>query len=408
MYILLVVGIVGDCVMGLFEIPEEEFERINSLLDEIDAALTRIESSVRGLEDRVTAIEDVLNEIPELPPDEEPPDEEPEIPGPVAGIWLSTEEIMALPTEGKAWEQVFEAANSSWGKADLADNNSQHDVKTLAGALVAVRLEDANMRNKVVEGLRSAMQSGLSRSLELSRGLQSYVIAADLIGYTESDFKEWLAEVVVAGIPDHSAPGDSGLYGTAMYSATNWGAHARASLAAAAIYLDRDDWKEDVVNAQKEMIGLPVPDPKFKYDNTTWHADPDNKAGINRKGSTINGVSVSGVLPEDWRRGGEFKWPPTKSGYMHEGLQGLVVTAVILHRAGLLPFDAGDNAIVRALNMVYGLGEASQNDPVFKFPVSGDDMWIPYVVNYYAGTDFETAIGPPGKGMGYTAWTHGQ
>jgi len=35
-------------------------------------------------------------------------------------------------------------------------------------------------------------------------------------------------------------------------------------------------------------------------------------------------------------------------------------------------------------------------------------MWIPYVVNYYAGTNFETTIGPPGKGMGYTAWTHGQ
>lgn len=336
---------------------------------------------------------------PEPAPEPEPTPE----PAPTQGIWLNADEILALPTEGAAWEHVLAYANGSWGSANLADNNAPHDVHTLAGALVTVRLGDDAMRAKTIDGLRSAMQSGLSRALELSRGLQAYIIAADLIGYRAPDFETWVRSVVEANIQGHS--GD-GLIGTATHAPNNWGGHARASLAAAGVYLHDDDYLALVVKAQREMLGLPVDDPQFVYQSTNWHADPSNKAGINRKGATINGVYVSGVLPEDARRGGEFAWPPTKSGYMHEGVQGLVVTAVILHRAGLLPFDAGDNAIVRVMDMLYGRGEAAGNDPVFRFPAEGDDRWIPWLVNHYAGTDYPTEMAlQPGKGMGFCEWT---
>lgn len=386
---------------------EELLQIIQDRLDAIEAGLTRLEVAVNEHETWIGEHDDLPIPDPDPDPDPEPePDPDP-LPAPSEGIWISPEEIKNLPDEGVAWKQVLDAANSSWGTANLADNNSQHDVKTLAGAYVAVRNNDTAMRNKVIAGLQSAMKSGLNRSLELSRGFQTYVIAADVIGYRTPEFEKWVADMVMAKIPDHSAPGDSGVYGTALYSATNWGGHARASMAAAAVYLDHAVWKQEVVDAQKEMLGLPVPNPKFNYDNTNWHADSSNKAGINRKGSTISGVNVSGVLVEDWRRGDEFKWPPTKSGYQWEGQQGLVVTAVILHRAGLLPFNAGDNAIVRSFNMLYGRGEAANNDPVFVFEAEGDDNWLPWVVNYYGGTDFPT-VSPTqaGKNMGYTDWTH--
>lgn len=346
------------------------------------------------------------DEVPPVDPPVDPPpvDPPPVDPPPAAttGIWLNTAEIMARPMTGLAWERMAVDAKSSWGNADLSDNNSQHDVKTLAGALVAVRMGDDTMRGKTLDGLHSAMQSGLARALELSRGLGAYIVAADIIGYRDATFQAWVAKMIDAPVQGHSG---TGIIGTATHSPNNWGGWSRFSLACAAVYLERKDWADIVVKAQKEMLGLPVSSPEFVYQDTNWHADPSNKAGINRKGATIQGKNVSGVLCEDWRRGGSFAWPPTKSGYMHEGLQGLVATAIVLHRAGLVPFSAGDDAIVRAFNMLYGKGEAAQNSPVFVYPAEGDDRGLPWAVNAYGGANFPTVPDEqPGKGMGYYEW----
>ena len=319
-----------------------------------------------------------------------------------SGIWVSQAEIMNLPTSGAAWDRVQNAANSSWGSACLYDNNCMHDVNTLAGALVAARTGDAAMRNKTIAGLQAAMGSSLSRALELSRGLQTYIIAADIIGHRTPEFEAWVREMITIGIQGHSG---TGVLGTAENSPNNWGGHARASLAAAAVYLNDATFTTKVVNAHKAFIGLSAPN-TMVYQSTNWHADPNNKAGVNRKGSTIQGKNVSGVLPEDWRRAAEYQWPPAVSGYMWEGIQGYVVAAVILHRAGLVSFNAGDNAVVRAMDMLYGKGEAASNSPVFLNPASGDDTWIPWVVNAYAGTTYPTQAASAGKNMGWTDWTH--
>jgi len=338
---------------------------------------------------------------------------------PGKGIWISKEEIMSIPASGAAWDRLKNAANSSWGSAKLGDNNSDHDVKTLAGALVATRLNDSNMRSKTIQGLQSAMNSSLSRSLELSRGLQTYIIAADIIGYQDSAFKSWVREMLNANVSAHmggsslcnssgtsySCSGVGGVRCTAQRSANNWGGHARASVAAAAVYLGDSSLLQEVTNAYKAFIGLSVPNHLY-CESTNWHADSSNKFGINRKGSTISGKNVSGVLPEDWRRSTNFQWPPVDSGYMWEGLQGTVVTGVILHRAGTVPFNSSENAIVRAFNMLYGYGEAANNSPVYVNKAAGDDTWQPWVVNYYAGTNFPTGAATSGKNMGWTDWTH--
>lgn len=324
-------------------------------------------------------------------------------PPPVAGAGtvISAAELSALPMSGSSWNTIVSDANSSWGSANLADNNSSHDVLTLAGALVAARTGDSAMRQKTIAGLQSATSSSLARALELSRGLQTYIIAADIINYHDPAFEQWVRTMLTTNVQGHSCPG---VMGTAECAPNNWGGHARASVAAAAIYLNDQSLKDKIVAAHREFIGLGGN--KMVYQSTNWHADPANKAGVNRIGTTISGTHVSGVLPEDWRRGAEYQWTPTVSGYMWEGMQGFVVTAVILHRAGLVPFNAGDNAVVRAMDMLYGRGEAATNNPVFNNPPAGDDTWIPWVVNHFAGTAYPTAPARSGKNFGYTDWLY--
>ncbi|HSL87123.1 MAG TPA: dockerin type I domain-containing protein, partial [Bacteroidales bacterium] len=349
------------------------------------------------------------------------------------GIWISPEEIKQLPTSGSAWQNVLSEANSSWGSACLDDNDCQHDVKTLAGALVSVRLDDSSMRQKTINGLQSAMSSDLYRSLELSRGLQSYVVAADVIGYRTSAFERWVKSMLEADVRPHNGgsslcnpwgqsydcSGVGGIVCTAFRSANNWGGHARASVVASLLYLRSSSDSEvsnfanellpTAVNTHRAFNGEGVTNHLYCKD-TNWHADPDNKAGINRLGATIQGVNVSGVAPEDWRRAQEFQWPPAETGYMWGALQGHSVAAGMLHRAGLVPFDSGDRAILRAMDILYGMneagyGEALENDPVYTNFAEGDDTWIPWVINYFAGTNYPTDPADEGKGMGYTDWT---
>ena len=102
--------------------------------------------------------------------------------GTTSGLWLSQAEIMALPTSGAAWDNVKAKALGTWGTANLKDLNSQHDVYTLAGALYSARTGDTTIRTKTVNAIMSAIGTEVGgRTLEPSRNLVSYIIAADII-----------------------------------------------------------------------------------------------------------------------------------------------------------------------------------------------------------------------------------
>lgn len=320
------------------------------------------------------------------------------------GIWISQEELNSKPTSGAAWDRLVSAANGSWGSPCLHDNNCTHDVNTLAGALVAARTGDNAMRSKTISALVATQNStSFSRVLEMSRGFQTYIIAADVIGYRTPQFESWVRNLVEKSLSGHSGGGN--LRETAMFSANNWGGHARASLAAAAVYLNDSNYLNTVATAHKAFIGVSAPGNQMTYTSTNWHAD-SNKAGINRKGATRGSINISGVLPEDWRRAEEYKWPPSVSGYMWEGMQGHIVATIILHRAGLVPLASGDNALMRAMDILYHKGEAASN-PSWTNPASGDDTWIPWVANFYFNeARYPTATASPGKNMGWTDWTH--
>src|SRR5690349_20504749 len=116
------------------------------------------------------------------------------------GIWLSYDEIAKLPMTGKAWSNVKAAADGYLGTANVSDQDSKHDVNTLAVALVYARTGTATYRTKAADAIMSAIGTEKGgRTLALGRNLLSYVIAADLVDLRSYDaakdqqFRTWLA-----------------------------------------------------------------------------------------------------------------------------------------------------------------------------------------------------------------------
>lgn len=379
--------------------------------------LTSFVNFIKDLEARIAELEERLDNVPTPPPDEEEP-ETPQPPTVYKGIWTSRDEIMRRPMSGAAWDNLKAMALRNWAKPDLGDNNAQGDTECLAGAIYYARTGDETIKEKVIRQLQAMMNSRLTRTLELGRGLQGYVCAADIIGYRDPAFMKRVEELVDTNIPGHS--GFTSLYKSAKFQWNNWSMHARSSLLCAGLYLGREDWVKTVLEAHKQLIGIRIDEPyNVNYAQTGWMAkvDKDGKpvtiAGVNVKGSYImiggKAINVSGVLHQDWLRGeiNPTKWPAEETGYMWEGMQGFVSTAVILHRAGLLDISAGDNAVVRAMNALYGRGEAALNNPPYVNPAEGDDQFLPWLVNYYCNEDYPTtADTSPGKGLGYAQYLY--
>src|SRR4051812_14610784 len=118
------------------------------------------------------------------------------------GMWISQAELAQLPMAGPAWLRLKAAADGSLGIPNIADQNSDHDVKTLAVALVYARTGNAAYRAKAANAIMAAVGTERGgRTLALGRNLPGYVIAADLIDLRDYDaardqqFRSWLSAV---------------------------------------------------------------------------------------------------------------------------------------------------------------------------------------------------------------------
>jgi hypothetical protein len=130
------------------------------------------------------------------------------------GLWNSPAELLALPMSGSAWNSLAAAAAGDWGTANLRNLTRNHDVYTLAGALVTARTGNAAMRQRVVDAIRAAMGTEFdsggsgasgekdagSPALAVARNLQCYVLAADLIRYRTPTFEFWLERLRTADL----------------------------------------------------------------------------------------------------------------------------------------------------------------------------------------------------------------
>ena len=309
------------------------------------------------------------------------------------GLWLSADEVRALPMSGSAWAALEDDAYGSWGSADVQDQNSDHDVDVLAGALVAVRTGDGALRSRVEDALADVpgTESG-GRTLALGRNLPGYVLAADLVGYRDAAFVRWVDEVRTRSLSGRT------LISTHEDRPNNWGTHAGAARIAAALYLGDDADLARAADVFAGWLGDRGRYAGFDYGDLAWQCDPDRPVGINPVGCTIDGHDVGGVIPDDQRRGGGFSWPPPAENYVWEALQGAVVQAELLDRAGYDAWSWSDQALVRSVEWLHVHAG---------YPAEGDDTWIPWLVNHATGSRFP-APSPtnPGKNLGYTDWTH--
>jgi len=341
-------------------------------------------------------------------------------------MWISPAEVKRLPMRGRAWEQVKAAADGDLGIANISDQDSHHDVNTLAAALVYVRTGDSQYREKAAQAILSAIETERGgTALALARNLLSYVIAAELIDLKEYDpgserrFKTWLKNV--RNEPLASDPvSHQTLVELHERGASNAGGMAGASRVAVAIYL-RDE--KDLARAAQVMKGwlgdrsaypgIPAPDfgPEdvgkgLRFggynDDLSWQADPSKPVGVNPKGATKDGHSIDGAQPDDMRRGGPFHWPPKYTQYPREALSGYVALAELLHRQGYDVYDWSDRALLRATRFVWKLDQ--------EFPDEG--WWEPHipiywVINFRYRTSFPvTATTAIGRNVGWTSWTH--
>ncbi len=314
------------------------------------------------------------------------------------GIWISTDELMQLPTSGPAWDTVLAEANTTTGLPVISDQHDQTDTNTLAKALVGVRLGDQNYTAQARANVMAAIGTEQNGTvLALCRNLAPYVVAADLIGLDpdqDTQFRTWLRQALTEVMSDGRS-----LQSTQEDRPNNFGTMAGGSRAAVAAYLGDQNELARTAQIFQGWLGDRSSYDGFQYGELSWQADPTNPVGINPLGATKDGHSIDGALPEEMRRGGPFQWPPVETGYPWEALQGAVVEAEILSRAGYNAWEWQDQALLRAVQFLDTQGAA--------WEAMGDDEWTLWIIDAHYGTNFASnPQATPGKIMGWTAWTH--
>jgi hypothetical protein len=325
------------------------------------------------------------------------------------GIWISTAEIMALPTSGPHWQEINSAADKLPSENAVGGHGSTHDVFTMAAALVAVRLDDDDRRRIVADEILEAANNHVENdgnSLSLTRTLTGYIIAADVLDLKNFDptldtqFRQWLQYVVYELKLDGKTQVEK------HFKANNHGTQAAVVRLAADLYLGKMDDLADAAEMLKAWLGdTSTFTGEFNWGSLCWQADPENPVGINRKGSSMviagSGRDVDGVQPDEQRRSGcpGDKWPPPEDVHVWGGLQGIAGQMHILSRHGYDAWNWGDLAALRAISWQH---DPSRGDA----PASGDDLFILPMIDCAFGTNFwDGQIVDYGKQVGWTAWT---
>jgi hypothetical protein len=346
---------------------------------------------------------------------------QPRAPG---GIWVGRDELLRRPVLGEEWERVSTDAARPFGRADISDQDSNHDVYTLAAALTCVRIEEHC--DKARQGVLDAIGTeSRARWLAVGRNLGSYVIAADLLDLREGGphgqdgvrVQRWMEEWTERLLPDNN----TGL--PRSFAPFRSGANAAAQegfvYAALAAYLGDTEALARAWDAFRAFVCDPTaPDPEMvdlrRPVRDGWTHDDRRPCAINPLGAvkvvgeSVNGADrlerIDGALVADMRRGGRFQASPLYTQYPWVGLEGLVPAALILERAGYPAFAAADRAVLRALEYLWHLRAQT-----------GDARWfdgeraraIVHLVNVQYDVSFPVARATgAGRTIGYTGWTH--
>jgi hypothetical protein len=320
------------------------------------------------------------------------------------GVWVSAAELAARPTAGPAWSRLVAAADGAWGPANIADQDSKHDVYTLAAALVYARTGQGRYRTKAAAGIAGAVGTERGgRTLALARNLASYVIAADLIDLRGFDpaagarFAGWLDAVRTETLDGKT------LISTHEVRPNNWGTMAGASRIAAALYLGDTADLARAADVFATYVGERSATRTFRFKDLSWQADPTRPLGINPVGAAKGGIDLDGALPDDLRRGCAIAPVPCHTVYPWEALQGVVVQAELLARHGYPAYTWGHEAVARAAGFLERLDRRFGG-----WWATGDDTWLPFVLSHAYGPRWPVPDrARPGKILGWTDWVYG-
>jgi hypothetical protein len=320
-----------------------------------------------------------------------------------SGIWISRSRLASLPTSGPAWQNLLSEANGSCGLVVLPNQDQTNNVCIMAKALVYARTGGTSYLNDVKLALAQIVAAPVyvGQALSLGRELGAYVIAADLVDLKSRDpvldaaFR--IAIRTLLNTPTFGAA--LSLVDCHERRPNNWGTMCGATRAAIAAYVGDTAELERTARVFKGFLGDRATYAGFRFgDDLSWQCDSARPVGVNPAGCSRAGHDLGGVIPDDQRRGGVYTWPPFRENYVWESLQGALMQAVILERAGYPAFEWGDQALRRAAVWLH-----DQVD----FPAEGDDTWQPHVLNYYYGTSFPALVpARAGKNVGWTDWTH--
>lgn len=313
----------------------------------------------------------------------------------------SAAEIARLPTSGTAWQNMKAAADSSAGTPDLSNQDSETDVIVLAKAFVYARTKVLAYRTQVMASLRAVVGTEAGgRTLAAGRGIPGYVIAADLISlpaynptFNNGTFRPWLRKLLTENL------GGDTLISTQETRPNNWGSHAGAARAAIAIYLGDKAQLARTARVFKGFLGDRASYAGFNYGEPDWQCNEARPVGIDAA-CVKSGIALDGAIPDEMRRGGTLHWPPSPTSYPWELMQGAVVEAELLQRAGYPAWSWQNKALLRAAKFLYNRA---------RWPADSNDDWQPWLLDYRYGTSFR-ASGKThiGKNFAWTDWLYGR
>lgn len=313
---------------------------------------------------------------------------------------MSQTQLQALPTSGAAWSAMKSQADKPLGSPNISDQNENTDIYTLAAGLVYARTGVEAYRTKAIAAIKAAVGTEVGgRTLALGRNLPGYILAADLVdlpgvepAFNEGTFKPWLRSLLSETLDGLT------LRSTHELRPNNWGTHAGASRVAIALYLGDKAELARAATVFHGWLGDRSAYAGFKYGDLSWQCDAAKPVAIDPVGCVKSGHDIGGALPEEMRRGGTFTWPPAPTGYAWEGMQGAVLQAELLQRAGYDAWGWEDKALLRATQFLYGIG----------WPADSNDEWQAWLIDARYGTSYRTAApANTGKNFGWTDWLYG-
>ena len=236
------------------------------------------------------------------------------------GVWISHNELIALPLNSAAWSALERQARQPCGGADLANQDSNANVCVLAKALAFARTGTASYQTGVIGALSEVADTGgyRGRALSLGRELAAYVIAADVINLSVVDppldqrFRSAIARLLTTGTSD----GPGNLVECHENRPNNWGTNCGASRAAVLSYLRDSAGLARVAQVFQGWLGNRSAYAGFEFGDLSWQCNATAPVAINPPGCARDGKSIDGVLPDDQRRAGTFAWPPPKENYV--------------------------------------------------------------------------------------------